>query len=956
MEEEQTNQSLPKNYSKLSGSERNPRKGAKLVGPADPNETVSLSIRVRRKPGSPQLPDMEHWARTLPANREYISRENFAATYGAAQEDLDKVTEFAKANNLVVKEVSIPRRTVEVTGTVDQMSKAFAVKLDMYKTDQEMYRGREGAVHLPKDLAERVEGVFGLDNRRMARRHGSTTEGVAERTEQVIAQAGSALNPVQVAGLYHFPTMPHAFTQTIGLLEFSDHTSGLCGYLPSDISSYFTKNIGIGPGYITPILSSVTVDGATNSPGGPNDAEVALDIEVAGAVAQSAKIAVYFAPFTEKGWVDALSTIVHDSVNAPSVLSISWAWTELESFDGVLAWTQQAMQAVSSVFQEAAFMGMTVFVASGDNGSNCQIGDGKAHVYYPSSDPWVTSCGGTSINNVSGSSFDEVTWNDNGVTGGGISDVFDLPLWQTEANIPLSVNANKRKGRGIPDIAGYANGYNIVLQGVASNGWWGTSETAPLYAGLIAVINAYMGQPVGYLNPTLYKLAAAPGQTIFRDIHDGGSNAVSPAPGYTAGVGWDACTGWGSVNGSALLAELLRTGSRLVHRSGDFDGDGITEILVSSPWGIGILKEAGGTMNALMMAPNGTRFGGWLLETTDNEFGPIADYDGDGHDEILVSSAWGIGILKLSGGTLTAPMMAANGTRFGGWLLNTGDNQFGPAADYDGDGHAEILVKSPWGIGILKLSGSILNAPMMAPNGTRFGGWLLNTADNQFGPAADYDGDGHAELLISSPWGLGILKLVGGTLNAPMMAPNGTRFGGWLLNTADNRFGPAADYDGDHHAELFISSPWGVGILKLVGGILTAPMMAANGTRFGGWLLETADNEFGPSADYDADGKAEILVTSAWGIGILKLSGSTLAAPMMQPNGTRFGGWLLNTADNRLGSEGKYGGGAQVDLFITSPWGVGILKMAGPTMAAPMMQPNGTRFGGWLLETTNNIF
>jgi hypothetical protein len=133
-----------------------------------------------------------------------------------------------------------------------------------------------------------------------------------------------------------------------------------------------------------------------------------------------------------------------------------------------------------------------------------------------------------------------------------------------------------------------------------------------------------------------------------------------------------------------------------------------------------------------MMQPNGTRFGGWLLETVDNRFGDAADYDGDGAAELLVTSAWGVGILKLSGSTLAAPMMAPNGTRFGGWLLETADNHLGPAASYEGDGRSEIFISSPWGIGILRLSGSSLTAPMMQPNGTRFSGWLLNTGDNQF--------------------------------------------------------------------------------------------------------------------------------------------------------------------------------------------------------------------------------
>ena len=289
-----------------------------------------------------------------------------------------------------------------------------------------------------------------------------------------------------------------------------------------------------------------------------------------------------------------------------------------------------------------------------------------------------------------------------------------------------------------------------------------------------------------------------------------------------------------------------------------------------------------------------------LIRTAAGYAARSADLNGDGKAEVLVSSPWGIGLLAQSGATMSNPVIAANGTRSGGWLLNTADNWLGPAADYDGDGRAEVLVSSPWGIGILKQSGSTMSAPMMAPNGTRFGGWLLNTADNRFGPVGDFDGDGKAEVLVSSPWGIGIMKLSGGTLTVPMMAPNGTRFGGWLLNTADNNFGPVRRYDGGP-VSMLITSPWGIGFLNQAGATMNAIMMAPNGTRFGGWLLNTADNTPGTAADFDADGKAELLISSPWGLGVLKKSGDTLTAPMMAPNGTRFGGWLLNTVDNDFG-------------------------------------------------------
>jgi hypothetical protein len=281
-------------------------------------------------------------------------------------------------------------------------------------------------------------------------------------------------------------------------------------------------------------------------------------------------------------------------------------------------------------------------------------------------------------------------------------------------------------------------------------------------------------------------------------------------------------------------------------------------------------------MNVVMMAPNGTRFGGWLLNTADNRIGPVGDFNGDGVPEILISSPWGIGILKLTGNTFTVLMMAPNGTRFGGWLLNTGDNRLGSVGDIDGDRQVEILISSPWGVGFLKLAGGTLSAPFMAPNGTRFGGWLLNTGDNEFGAIADYDGDGRAEILVTSPWGLGILKLAGPALQSLVMNPNGTRFGGWLLNTMDNRFGPAADYNGDRRDEILIVSPWGIGILEVNGSAFAVNLMFANGTRLGEWQLNSADNYFDLVGDYDGDGRAEIVVSSGWGIGILDVVDSTI--------------------------------------------------------------------------------
>ena len=363
---------------------------------------------------------------------------------------------------------------------------------------------------------------------------------------------------------------------------------------------------------------------------------------------------------------------------------------------------------------------------------------------------------------------------------------------------------------------------------------------------------------------------------------------------------------------------------------------------------------AGTSLDSLMLAPNGTRFGGWLLNTADNVIEGMADLDGDGADEIVITSPWGIGVLAFTGTSLDSLMLAPNGTRFGGWLLNTADNVIEGMADLDGDGADEIVITSPWGIGVLAFTGTSLDSLMLAPNGTRFGGWLLNTADNVIEGMADLDGDGADEIVITSPWGIGVLAFTGTSLESLMLAPNGTRFGGWLLNTADNVIEGMADLDGDGADEIVITSPWGIGVLAFTGTSLDSLMLAPNGTRFGGWLLNTDDNTIEGLADMDRDGADDIVITSPWGIGVLAFTGTSLDSLMLAPNGTRFGGWLLNTDDNTIEGLADMDRDGADDIVITSPWGIGVLAFTGTSLDSLMLAPNGTRFGGWLLNTDDN--
>jgi kumamolisin len=307
---------------------------------------------------------------------------------------------------------------------------------------------------------------------------------------------------------------------------------------------------------VVPSISSVSVDGAGNSPGldAHADQEVALDVEIAGAVAPGARIVVYFAPFTERGWVDGLAAAVGDKVNRPSVISISWGYAEGEPLDG-FEWTEQAVQAVNETLQSAAAMGVSVCASSGDDGSNDRVNDGYAHVNFPASSPFVLGCGGTKLGAVNNKIVSEVAWNDGpgAAGGGGISAMNPLPKWQT-GQVPRSVNPGKNTGRGVPDVCANASpstGYRMVCGGKS----WvvgGTSGAVPLWAALIARINKRVGRPIGFFNPLLYSKFGKSGG--FRDIVAGSNDTTGRIGGYSAGPGWDACTGWGSPIGNALLS------------------------------------------------------------------------------------------------------------------------------------------------------------------------------------------------------------------------------------------------------------------------------------------------------------------------------------------------------------------------------------------------------------------
>ena len=294
-------------------------------------------------------------------------------------------------------------------------------------------------------------------------------------------------------------------------------------------------------------MTAVSVDGGTNSPGTDQnaDGEVMLDIEVLGAVAPGAKIVVYFAPNTDQGFIDALSTAVHDTTNKPSVVSISWGGPED-------SWTAQARTQMEQILTEGAAAGVTVTVASGDNGSTDGVTDGKQHVDFPASAPHALGCGGTTLNITNGQISSETVWN-------------ELPERRRrrrrhQHRVPGAVLPEPRpRCRTTSTPASPAAACPTSPATPIPRPATRSSSTEPAdrrrdERGGAAVgrsdrcsLNASLGKPVGFLQPQIYVGSAAGG---FHDITQGDN------PAYKAGPGWDACSGNGSPNGGGLLTAL----------------------------------------------------------------------------------------------------------------------------------------------------------------------------------------------------------------------------------------------------------------------------------------------------------------------------------------------------------------------------------------------------------------
>jgi len=543
----------------LEGSEHPQVSDHKLLNKTDQKEMMKVTLILHRK-NAAQIKDVKDFA-AMPEGgpRKHLTHADFAAQHGADPADMKKVTDYFHSEGLKVVETNAGRRSVVVEGTVDAVNKAFGVEMCDYDSPRGKYRSHVGPAKLPQDIAPLIAAMTGLDDHRIQVQHFST----ARRHNSGDPAGTKPLTPQQVAKFYNFPAGTGA-GQVIGIYEMETQ-DGPAGYSLSDITNSMKA---FGGSLKLPTLVDVAVDGVGNS--GQSDGETGLDITVAGAIAQDATLAVYFTGGTAQNIINSLQRMIHPSAGdpVPTVISISYGFGPDDK--NAHSFSAMEFKAIGQLFQDAATLGITVLVSSGDSGAFIESKT-EAQASYPATEPWVIACGGTTIGNVNGTTFDEWVWNDTGgagpgATGGGVSNGrFPVPDYQQSLSPQPTHIVTKKTGRGIPDIAGNASensGYPQVIQG-QSEPVGGTSAVAPLYAGLIAVINANVGQSVGFLNPTLYS-PQAKANKVFRDILGApgpADNTLDGVTGYPAGPGWDACTGLGSLDGTALQSMFIGVGA-----------------------------------------------------------------------------------------------------------------------------------------------------------------------------------------------------------------------------------------------------------------------------------------------------------------------------------------------------------------------------------------------------------
>ncbi len=502
---------------------------APLVGhlPATQSMRIVLTLPLRNQAALDNfLRDL--YDPTSRSFRQFLSVEEFAASFGPSQEDYDSMRRFAEANGLKVVGTSRNRLNIDVTGSVGTIEKAFHVNLNIYQHPSEnrvFYApDREPTLDSPVQLWH----ISGLDNYSIPRPNLSRRDATEAQNAGSNATTGSGPNASFLGS-----DMRAAYYGT-GSLTGTGQSVGLLEYYGTDLADLTTYYKNVKQTNNVPITLT-SVDGTPTTCKEPScdDTEQTIDMTQAIGMAPGLSSLVMYIGSTDTAIFNGMATA--SPLNAQ--LSCSWYWSPADP------------NQLNPIFQEFAAQGQNLFDASGD--------DAKwPPSIWPADNAYLTAVGGTDVNTASagGPWASETAWED---SGGGISpNKIPIPSWQVTTAAGCSTcSQTYRNG---PDVSANANWSFYVCADqttCSANLYGGTSFAAPMWAGYLALANQQALEngattTLGFINPTLYTIGL--GSTYDTDFHD----ITSGSNGYKATVGYDLATGWGSPNGPALINAL----------------------------------------------------------------------------------------------------------------------------------------------------------------------------------------------------------------------------------------------------------------------------------------------------------------------------------------------------------------------------------------------------------------
>lgn len=552
----------------LSGSTPDTIGDSTLVRHANPEAKIDvvIGLSVRNESALDALIDRQSDPQS-PDYLNFISVDEFVRDYSPLTTDVDQVVNFLNANGIKVTKVAKNRLLVEASGTVAQFERAFKVQINEYSlagagvnSGGKSYFSNDRDPSIPANLQDIVVSVFGLNDidrfeSRIAKPNKAnlnkanpadpapvdpTNPGAPTAPVAKPKLGQGALTPEDVANAYNLPNDNNKNNKSLSK-KLSGQGVKMAivtaeGYDKSDVEGYW-KHYGVTR---SGQVIDVPVGGTTSE----KNEETTMDLTLMGAQVPASDIYMYIAKDAKfSNFALAFNQMVVD--NHAAVMSVSWGLCERGT-------GRLIMKTENAIFKQAAAQGIALFASSGDDGAyDCKQKKLNWDVDFPSSSPYVTAVGGTTMHHSDGVRQSESAWSG---SGGGISRYWKRPKWQSGKGID---DGDMRVSADVAMSADPWTGYSVLYEGKYTQ-IGGTSASSPTFAALWGLAVEGSGRRLGVANAHIYRLGRSSDYgKVFYDVTSG-ANGAGRGPGYKAEPNWDHATGWGAPNGEALVNYLSK--------------------------------------------------------------------------------------------------------------------------------------------------------------------------------------------------------------------------------------------------------------------------------------------------------------------------------------------------------------------------------------------------------------